>query len=177
MPLCFLNTLNVCETKDRVRKKHLISRLRRRERKQGTAGFMAVAGHLSAHTANDIWRQLRVTRQLLDLAAVDFQRKKIKELLNASFPSEVNPEKEGEPERKMSHLSHCNLSMTRGQGRFFTGKLLGPQITACMPLQHLTINLETHPAGDSPWGKCVEDALVASFILQGDSVNGDGRCS
>lgn len=111
---------------------------------------MVVAIHLSAHTAKDIWRQLWVTRQLLDLTVVDFQRKKIKELLNASFPSEVNPEREGEPERKLSHLSHSNLSMTSGHGGFFTGKLLGPQIRACMPLQRLTINLETHPASNSP---------------------------
>lgn len=86
--------------------------------------FMVAAGQLSAqHTARETWRKSWVTHQLLDLAVVDLKRKKIEELLNAGFPSEVKPEREGELERKLSYLSCSNLAMTSGQGRFFPGKM------------------------------------------------------
>ena len=87
---------------------------------------MVAAGQLSAqYMARETWRKSWVTRQLLDLAVVDLKGKKIKELLNTGFPSEVKPEREGEPESKLSHLSRSNLTMTSGQRRFFQGKMTG----------------------------------------------------
>jgi len=84
--------------------------------------------------AGETWRKSWVTRQLLDLAVVDLKGKKINELLNAGFPSKVKPEREGEPGRKLRYLSRSNLAMTSGPGRFFPGKRLGPQMTACVQL-------------------------------------------
>lgn len=86
-------------------------------------GFTAAAGQLSAqHVARETWSKSWVTHQLLDFTVINLKGKKIKELLNAGFPSKVKLEREEEPERKLSHLSHSNLAMTSGQGRYFPGK-------------------------------------------------------
>lgn len=76
---------------------------------------MVAAGQLSAqHMARRTWRKSWVTHQFLDLTVVDLKGKKTKKMLNSAFPSEVKPERDGEIQRKLSHLSHSNLAMTSG---------------------------------------------------------------
>lgn len=98
-------------------------------------------------------------------------------MFNGTSPSEVKPSRDAEPGRKPSHLSLIDLATNSDKERLFSGgnSLVLKDTTAHPRLQCLTVNLEAHPACDGPRGKGVEDAPVASFVLQGDPVKGDGR--
>lgn len=51
-------------------------------------------------------------------ATVDLKGKKIGEVFNSAFSSEVKMTRKAEP-GKQSHLSHRDLAMSTDQGRFF----------------------------------------------------------
>lgn len=154
----------------------LISRIRRWEQqwKEAEEHRVRGCGQAAVSTAQSQGNLEEVMgyASVLNLAVADLKGKKIKELLNAGFPSEVKPERERAREKAEPFFLHQCSNVREG---FLQEKWLSPQMNAHTQLQCLTINLETHPAGDSPRGKCVEDAFVASFILEGDSMKGDGR--
>lgn len=176
VPLCIWNTLQFFYNQMQSKSKFVwFPGLRdesSNERKQRSMGYMAVVRQLSTqHTARETWRKSWVTCQFWILMLLTWKGRKLKNCWMLVYQHAIGgktreAERQGEP----FFLHQCS-NVRQG---FSQEKWLGPQMSTHTQLQCLTINLETHPASDSPRGKCVEDAFVASFILEGDSMKRDG---